>query len=251
MPNETRVTKPLGAKSYGSIPHLRGSRLGPGDHHVHWGIERILTEKKRDKRDTIIVTEKVDGSCVAVANVDGKIVALGRAGWPAQSSKYEQHQLFAAWVRSKYEEFAAFIPAGYRLCGEWVAQAHGTRYAFTDPPFFAFDLMTGTERSTDSEMWKVSSACNVKRVPILHQGGPISIDMALGLLGQSGHVGATDPAEGLVYRCEREGRADFLAKYVRPGLTPGKYLRDITGHDEVWLWRPSDRHENTESPCEP
>ena len=26
------IHKPLGRKAYGSIPHLPGSRLGPGDH---------------------------------------------------------------------------------------------------------------------------------------------------------------------------------------------------------------------------
>ena len=29
--------KPLKQKSYGSIPHLLGSRLGVGDHHCHEG----------------------------------------------------------------------------------------------------------------------------------------------------------------------------------------------------------------------
>jgi len=30
--------KPLGKKSYGSIPHLFGSKLGEGDHHCHEGL---------------------------------------------------------------------------------------------------------------------------------------------------------------------------------------------------------------------
>ena len=43
--------KPLGGKAYGSIPHLIGSRVGPGDHHCHEGQARIATEKVRDKHD--------------------------------------------------------------------------------------------------------------------------------------------------------------------------------------------------------
>jgi len=36
--------KPLGIKSYGSIPHLPGSRIGIGDHKCHEGQERIATK---------------------------------------------------------------------------------------------------------------------------------------------------------------------------------------------------------------
>lgn len=79
------MDKPLGRKAYGSIGHLPGSRLGPGDHHVHAGQGRICTLVARDRHDQIIVTEKVDGSCCAVAKVEGQILALGRAGYPAQT----------------------------------------------------------------------------------------------------------------------------------------------------------------------
>ena len=83
--------KPLGGKSYGSIPHLIGSKLGDGDHHVHDGQHRICTEKTRDKHDLVIVQEKYDGSNVGVANIGGEIIALTRAGYTADSSPYEQH----------------------------------------------------------------------------------------------------------------------------------------------------------------
>src|SRR5205814_4196481 len=61
--------------------------------------------KVRDKHDVIIMQEKLDGSNVAVARVSGQLVALGRAGYPAISSKYEQHRLFAAWVFERLEQF--------------------------------------------------------------------------------------------------------------------------------------------------
>lgn len=63
----TNPLKLIGGKGYGSIGHLSGSRLGPSDSTIHFGQERILTEKARDKHDRIIVTEKLDGSCVAQA----------------------------------------------------------------------------------------------------------------------------------------------------------------------------------------
>src|SRR5437588_7986509 len=124
-----RYRKPLNGKAYGSIPHLPGSRLGPGDHHVHAGQAIICTEKARDRHDRLIVQEKLDGSCVAVAKLEGRIVPLTRAGYPAHSSPWEQHQLFEAWVwNNAYERFDQLLEEGERLCGEWLAQAHGTRY---------------------------------------------------------------------------------------------------------------------------
>src|SRR6185295_13635174 len=91
-------TKPLGIKAYGHIAHLPGSRLGPGDHKLTEGQAKILTVKVRDRHDRIFVREKLDGSNVAVARVGGVIMPLIRAGYPAISSKYEQHRFFAAWV---------------------------------------------------------------------------------------------------------------------------------------------------------
>src|SRR5437763_15316138 len=99
----TKFTKPLGIKAYGSICHLPGSRLGPGDHKLNPGQARILTEKTRDKHDVIIVQEKLDGSNVCVARVGGVLIPLGRSGYSAVSSKYEQHQLFAGWGFERLE----------------------------------------------------------------------------------------------------------------------------------------------------
>ena len=65
--------KPLGIKAYGSICHLPGSRLGVGDHKLNEGQTRILTERARDKHDVVIVQEKLDGSNVAVARVNGAL----------------------------------------------------------------------------------------------------------------------------------------------------------------------------------
>ena len=100
-----RFIKPLGTKAYGSICHLPGSRLGPGDHKLDEGMLRILTMKPRDRHDLIIVQEKLDGSNVCIAKIDGQLVPLGRSGYPAISSKYEQHRLFHLWVMQQPQRF--------------------------------------------------------------------------------------------------------------------------------------------------
>lgn len=50
------------------------------------------------------------------------------------------------------------------------------------------------------------------------------------LLGRGKH-GAIDEPEGLVYRVEREGRVDFLCKYVRPNKIDGLYMKEEIYND--------------------
>lgn len=232
--------KPLGRKNYGSIGHLPNSRKGPADHSVHEGQGRICTIKARDKHDEIIVTEKLDGSNVGIARVGDSIHALGRAGYYAETSKYEQHRLFAAWVREREALWREMLAPGERLVGEWMAQAHGTRYSLPNGPFAAFDLMIGeTRRSFDA----LTIRCLRFDIPmpmLIHRGGPISVDLAMELLGR-GHHGCQDDMEGVVYRVQRLGDFDFMAKWVRPDKVDGVYLPEVTGSisaEPVWNWRP-------------
>lgn len=229
--------KPLGRKNYGSIGHLPSSRMGPADHACHPGQERICTVKTRDRHDLIIVTEKVDGSNVGIARIGDEIVALGRAGYPAQSSKYEQHQLFAAWVHAREDWWRAALGAGERLVGEWMAQAHGTRYSLPQGPFAAFDLMVGEKRLPFEVLRTRCFEFDIPMPKLLHIGGAIAVDAAMADHGAGAH-GLLDESEGCVYRVERDGVFDFMAKWVRPDKADGKFLPDISGQPAIWNWRP-------------
>lgn len=237
--NVANPLKPLGHRGYGSIPHLPGSRLGPGDHKCHEGQQAICWHKVRSRHDRIIVTEKLDGSNVSIANVGGQIMALGRAGYLAQSSKYEQHHLFAGWVREREDRLADLIPDGHRLVGEWLAQAHGTRYELAGAePFIAFDLMTGAARLPFNDLVALCKAGGITSAAVLHDGGAFPLDAALAALGRFGHHGALDPVEGAVWRVETRGAFDFIAKFVRHDKQDGCFLPDISGQSIIWNWRP-------------
>lgn len=233
------TNKPLSGKAYGHIPHLPGSRMGPGDHHCHEGQSRIATERARDKNDHITVTVKLDGSCVSVANINGDIIALVRAGYLAQSSKYEQHQLFAHWVRQNRGRFLDILPTGQRLVGEWLAQAHGTRYNLEHEPFVPFDLIGNdtNKRLPNRCMQHITHRLCLPTPFQISQSGPFSIESALRAIATP-HHGEIDPVEGAVWRVERNGEVDFLVKYVRPEKVDGSYLPDISGEPTVWNWRP-------------
>lgn len=220
--------KPIGRKNYGSIGHLPTSRLGPADHAVTEGQATIATLKARDWRDLIVVQEKLDGSNVGVAKHDGRLFAITRAGYEAHTSPYEQHHVFDRWVQRNAKRFDRVLQEGERLAGEWLYQAHGTIYydGINKEPFVAFDLMQGDRRLTFGPfMERICSAFDTPR--LLHIGGPIPVAMALHLHDRNRH--ACDEIEGVVYRVERDGKVDFLAKYVRPDKIDGKYLPEISG----------------------
>lgn len=226
--------KPLGQKAYGHIAHLPGSRMGPADHKCHEGQARIATVAPRDKHDRIYVQEKLDGSCVAVAKVNGEIVPLGRAGYRAVSSPFHQHVLFHDWALSNWQRFDDLLQEGERAVGEWLAQAHGTRYDLTGrEPFVLFDIMRGPERATVEE---VDDRADFPR-PYTWTG-PLDIETAMSRLLPYGFYGALDLVEGAVWRVERKGAVDFLVKYVRPDKVDGSYLDSVTGKEPVWNWQP-------------
>jgi hypothetical protein len=227
-------SKPLGVKAYGSIPHLPESRLGPGDHQCNPGQARIATRKTRDRHDQVIVQEKLDGSNVAIANIDGVIVPLVRSGYVANTSPYKQHHLFSNWVYGQVDRFLSLLQPGERLCGEWLAQAHGTRYALTHDPFVGFDLMVGQTRLLYTDFVARTQAIDLVTPTLLHQGPmAFGVDQALRAIAVSGH-GAIDPVEGAVWRVERHGVVEFLVKYVRSDKADGCYLSSVTGQPEVW-----------------
>jgi len=235
--------KPLGQKSYGHIPHLPGSRMGHGDHKCHVGQAQIATLTKRDRHDLIIVQEKLDGSNVGVAKIDNIIYPLTRAGYIADTSPFEQHWKFAQWAYENQDRFINLLNNHERLCGEWLLQAHGTRYNLPHEPFVAFDLMTKDKRLIFNDFTERVEKYNFITPKLISIGDPLSIEAMLKLIEKSGH-GAIDPVEGAVWRIERNflnnktrqrtWKVDFLVKYVRPEKQDGIYLPEISNKKPIW-----------------
>ncbi len=236
---KTKNPKPLGRKAYGSIPHLLSSRIGPGDHHCHSGQEQICLVRTRDKGDRVIVTEKLDGSNVAIANIDGNILALTRAGYEAVTSPYEQHHIFAGWVDERRADFLRMLVNGEVLHGEWLAQAHGTIYDLPHEPFVAFDLTRDGKRIPWSEFVKRCFVSGFVRPRIIHDGPAVALATVIDAIAESGHgVRTGELVEGAVWRVERHEEFDFMAKWVRPSKVDGRYLPEISGGAAIWNWRP-------------
>lgn len=225
--------KPFGRKGYGSIGHLPNSRLTEGsDFHVNDSQAALLTDKTRDRYDLIIVQEKLDGSNCSVGLLNGELIPMTRKGYHARTSPFEMHHIFADWVEEHEQRFRAVLREGERLVGEWLAQAHGTIYDLKGKdPYAVFDIMIDAERLPFIEFTK-RIGMNFETPTLLHIGQPISVRKALEL-HKDNHYGA-DEIEGVIYRMERKGKVDFLAKYVRHDKIDGKYLNG----QAIWNWRP-------------
>lgn len=217
------MTKPLGHKAYGSIPHLPGSRLGPADHCVNDGQAEIATVGRSGY--TVFIQEKLDGSCTAVAKIDGEILALGRAGYLAETSTYKMHHMFARWVDERKNIFDGLLNNGERVVGEWLAQAHGTIYKIaTENDLWApFDIMNGHDRVPTMQVYeRLEPTFRCPQLLLANAHAPNQLLMSIASRRQ--HSRITDDVEGVVYRIEKGGRVIYLTKYVVSDKVDGQYL---------------------------
>lgn len=229
-----RKEQPLGKKAFPKIPHLPGSRTGSSDRVAPPELARRCTERAT-KGDVIVVQEKLDGSCVAVAKLSGTIVALGREGWRAAESLNPGRQMFHRWVTAQAARFADVLREGEWLAGEWLALAHSTRYRLAHEPFVAFDLFTASG-ALATDALEARLAGRFARPALLHRGDALSIAAVNALLGEHGRHGAVDAVEGAVWRVERGEAVLHRAKFVRRGKVDGAFLPENSGEPAVWNW---------------
>lgn len=234
--------KPLGAKGYGSTPHLVGSRVGPADSHVDPSLALIMTEKVRHKHDRIIVTEKLDGSCMTVARIGRWVLPINRAGYLVTDSPWPMQHVFADYVADRGDPFTSVLSDGERIAGEWMLQAHGTRYRVVDPAdlFAAFAIIGPRGRIPYDEFSSRVDAAGIRRAHVISDGPAMSQAAAVAALGSSGFHDALEQPEGAVWVLETRGEFNCIAKHVIPAKVDGKYLSGINGGEDMWNYRGED-----------
>ena len=228
--------KPLNRKNYGSIPHLSNSKLGIGDHFIGRGKEKILTEKVRDKHDEVLVFEKYDGSNVGICKIDNRIIALTRKGYMAKTSPYKQHHLFNDWVNKDIMKWMDLLENGERIAGEWLIQVHALQYNIDVEPIVFFDHFNAeNQRSQFDYLNEIAIMYDLQLPRILHRGQAINTDCLLPILNlKTNGIWAKENPEGMIYRLERKGKVDFLAKWVRSDFEAGKYIIDKEESNIIW-----------------
>lgn len=224
--------KVIAGKNYGSIPHLHGSQLGKHDRFLHEGQDRIIRKGGRDRHDRVIVSLKLDGTNVGVIKLDGVLITIQRKGYSCTSSPYEQHHAFDKWVQEHAEEFDRILEEGDRIVGEWLWQASGILYEVTGAPFFAFDYFPAGEKRISWERLNRKLTDNDVSFTVPYwfaydRSNPVPEVPSLADLPFPSIKPVHQPDvlhEGWIYRVERKGEYDFLAKWVRADYVAGKYL---------------------------
>lgn len=108
--------------------------MGPGDHRIHEGQERICLTKVRDKHDVIFVEEKWDGSCVAVAMIDNALHPLGFLGVYHVYSPYETLLLYLTRIKCQADSSnRAPNPKGSRCKDKLITSITAAICSFSDP----------------------------------------------------------------------------------------------------------------------
>ncbi len=216
--------KPLKQKNYGSIPHLSSSKLGIGDHYISIGQEKILLEKARDSKDQIFSFEKYDGSNVGICKVENKIHAITRSGYLANTSPYKQHHLFSEWVSRNEKKFSDLLNEGERICGEWMIQIHSLEYELKTPIIFFDKFHRNNKRSSVQDFLNTCDKYELT-APRLLATIIMPLNNLITLLStKSDFAKSKDLPEGIVFKCERNGGLDFMAKWVRSDFEAGSKM---------------------------
>lgn len=125
---------------------------------------------------------------------------------------------------------------GEWVVGEWLALAHGTRYALQHEPFVPFDLFTSAGALTLEQLEGRVARTGLLRTPhVLHRGAAVNVAAVLALIHAGGGHGA-DSVEGAVWRIEQAGQIVARAKYVRHDKVDGHLLPENSGTSAVWNW---------------
>jgi len=93
--------------------------------------------------------------------------------------------------------------------------------------------MRGHERATYDERTERLAGAFTLPFLLCFNREPMPIEWVKKNLEPSRH-GALDPVEGAIWRVERDGKVETLAKWVRPDKIDGKYLPEVSGAGPVW-----------------
>jgi hypothetical protein len=125
---------------------------------------------------------------------------------------------------------------GERITGEWLAQSHGLVYKIEVEPIVFFDYFTpNNERVLFEELGAKAIEYGLQLPRQLHEGQPITVEQLIPLLNEKTKgIQSVELPEGMVYRVERKGKVDFLAKYVRSDFSTGQFCINVEEQNLIW-----------------
>ena len=230
----------LVSSNFGSIKHLKGSRLiDRKDSYLDEQNQSKFIVKKRSPADKIYITEKIDGMNAGIYKKDNEFYALNRKGYDVRSNLiYEDgtlNLLFLFWAYrvnlfSKIQMFSKhsfdnkeiFFPEGYRFVFENCMMKHSLSYDFKnrEPIFLLAIYDDNNKRLNFEETIKIVKQNRIYQLPPL-LGAECAIPTETILRNyDSSLVGCKDKMEGFVYWYEtydnnnKKYKFEQLAKFV-------------------------------------
>lgn len=241
---------------YPRTPHLKGSRLQPGDED----LSQIPFSNIRGRH--LVVEEKCDGANSAVSfSKDGELLLQSRGHYLTGGYRERHYNLMKQWAGIHRDAFYDVLGTRYIMYGEWMYAKHTVYYDALPHYFLEFDVWD-RERSVfldTPSRHELLKPLPIVSVPVLSEGEFDSRDMLISLLGRSNYItdrhienlresserlgldadrqcretDSTDTMEGLYIKIEENGIVADRLKYVRATFT--QTVEQSATH---WLDRP-------------
>lgn len=241
---------------YPRTPHLRGSRLQPGDEDLS---QRPFSELAGRY---VVLEEKIDGANSAISfSEDGELRLQSRGHFLTGGYRERHYDLLKQWAAVQQDRLYKVLGCRYIMYGEWMYAKHSIYYDMLPHYFMEFDVLdreTGKFLDTPSRH-ELLESLPVCHVPVLANGIFKSMDEILKYLGDSLYISdnhidhlredavrlgldadqicrETDAArtmEGIYVKVEENGEVVDRMKYVR-----ASFLQTIETPQTQWLDRP-------------
>lgn len=241
---------------YPRTPHLRGSRLQPGDEDLSQRPFTDLVDRH------VVLEEKIDGANSAVSFSENGDLRLQSRGHFLTGGYRERHyDLLKQWAAVHQDKFHEVLGSRYIMYGEWMYAKHSIYYDLLPHYFMEFDVLdreTGKYLDTPSRHDLLKNL-PVSHVPVLASGVFKNIEEILKHLGDSLYISenhmdhlredaihlgldgdqicretdASRTMEGIYIKIEENGKVVDRMKYVR-----ASFLQSIEESQTNWLDRP-------------
>lgn len=208
-------------KNFGHIGHLTGSKMIDSEDKLISNEEQYkYTVCKRDTKDIVIITEKLDGMNAGVIKKNGSLYPINRKGYDVRIMGEIHQELkilgdgWAQWVDDNYLLYDSILEENEHLAFENCMMIHTLKYKFKSKPIFLLAKYTADNKKINyKSLTDLSKANNIQQPPLLNMGIAIPPKLIIDQYpkGLSGVQGAI---EGVVYNYERNGEHESCAKYV-------------------------------------
>ena len=169
---------------YPRTPHLKGSKLQPGDED----LSQISPSKILGKY--IVIEEKVDGANTAISfDENGELLLQNRGHYLTGGYRERHYNLFKNWAIAHQDELFGILGTKYIMYGEWLYAKHTVYYDALPHYFLEFDIYDRESNvflDTEKRHEMLKNSCVVS-VPVLNAGVYKNIKDVLSCLGDSNY----------------------------------------------------------------